>query len=174
MKNIFLVYDNCCFYEIVTLSYFMKFTGQEIIMCSLDGKTINCMEGYSVNVDMALKDINIDNVKCLTITGGDISTINNKELHDFIRVLVNKGAVVSAICAGVDVLDDSGVLKDIKSTHSADIDVSNDKNIITARANAYVDFAIEVAKKLDLFEDEKDLQETIDFWKYHKFIKSIK
>lgn len=168
MKNIFLVYDNCCFFEIVILSYFMKFTGQETVLCSLDGKAINCMEGYLVNVDTALKDIDINNVKCLTITGGDISAINNKDVHDFIKILVDKGAIISAICAGVDLLDDSGILNGIKSTHSEDTDVSNDKNIITARANAYVDFAIEVAKKLDLFEDENDLQETIDFWKYHK------
>ena len=40
--------------------------------------------------------------------------------------------------------------------------------MITARANAYVDFAIEAAKELELFEDEADLQETIAFWKYHK------
>jgi len=37
--------------------------------------------------------------------------------------------------------------------------------VITARANGYVDFAIEVAKKLDLFEDEDDLKETIAFWR---------
>ena len=43
-----------------------------------------------------------------------------------------------------------------------------DKNIITARANAYVDFAVEIAKKLNLFTSEEDMQETIDFWKYHK------
>lgn len=168
MKNIFLVYNNCCFYEIVILSYFMKFTGQEVVFCSVNGKEINCMEGYSVNVDMELKDVNIDDVKCLTITGGDISAINNKAVHDFIKNLVDKGAIISAICAGVDVLDDAGILNGIKSTHSEDADVSNDRNIITARANAYVDFAIEVAKMLDLFEDESDLQETIDFWKYHK------
>ncbi|MCI9633223.1 MAG: hypothetical protein HFH18_08280, partial [Ruminococcus sp.] len=43
-----------------------------------------------------------------------------------------------------------------------------DRHVITARANAYVDFAVETAKELDLFEDEADLRETIDFWKYHK------
>ena len=40
----------------------------------------------------------------------------------------------------------------------------------TARANAYVDFAIETTKELGLFDDEEDLQETIDFWKYHKMM----
>ena len=41
-------------------------------------------------------------------------------------------------------------------------------NVITARANAYVDFALEVAKKLDLFASEDDFQETIGFWKEYK------
>lgn len=65
-------------------------------------------------------------------------------------------------------LDNAGLLCDVKSTHSTDEDLVYDKNIITARANAYVDFAIEVAKKLDLFTSEEDLQETIEFWKYYK------
>lgn len=37
--------------------------------------------------------------------------------------------------------------------------------VITARANGYVDFAIEVAKKMNLFENEDDLKETIAFWR---------
>ena len=40
--------------------------------------------------------------------------------------------------------------------------------IITSRANDYVDFAIEVAKKMNLFKDEEDLQETISFWKNYQ------
>ena len=76
--------------------------------------------------------------------------------------------LIAGICAGVDILDEAGVLQDVVSTHSEDLDVANDGNVITSRANGYVDFAIEVAKELNLFESETDLQETIDFWKYHK------
>lgn len=65
-------------------------------------------------------------------------------------------------------LDCAGILHDGNSTHSADLDIVRDKHIITARANAYVDFAIEVGKELELFEDEAELQETLDFWKFHK------
>ena len=60
----------------------------------------------------------------------------------------------------------------ILSTHSeSDKEVVNDRRVITARANGYVDFAIEVAKELELFLDEDDLKETVDFWKYHKRMK---
>lgn len=76
----------------------------------------------------------------------------------------------AGICAGVDLLDEAGILKDIKSPHSMDEDVMNDSKIIISKANAYVDFAIEVAKGLELFEDDADLEETINFWKYHKRI----
>ena len=68
----------------------------------------------------------------------------------------------------MDLLNHAGILDGLKSTLSADRDLVNDGRVITARANAYVDFAIETAKELELFEDEADLQETIDFWKYHK------
>lgn len=37
----------------------------------------------------------------------------------------------------------------------------------TARANMYVDMAIAIGKKMNLFVDEADLQETINFWKLH-------
>lgn len=168
MKNVFLVYDDCCFYEIVILNYFMKFTGQDVVICSLNGSAITCIEGYSVNVDMALKDVEIDNIKSLIIPGGHIKTICNEEVYELIRDLVKKEIIVAAICAGVDVLENTGVLKDTKSTHSEDTDIYNDKKVITARANAYVDFAIEVAKELNLFKDEADLKETLDFWKFHK------
>ena len=76
--------------------------------------------------------------------------------------------LIGGICAGVDLLEHAGVLDGRKSIRSEDLDVVNDRHVITARANAYVDFAVETAKELDLFEDEADLQETIDFWKYHK------
>lgn len=122
--------------EIVILVYFMNFSNCDMVFCSLDGKPIRAMEGFSVNVD----------IKKHTV-------------------------LIAGICAGVDVLDNAGILCDVKSTHSSDEDLVCDKNIITARANAYVDFAIEVAKKLDLFVSEEDLQETIDFWKHYNRVR---
>ena len=65
-------------------------------------------------------------------------------------------------------LEHAGLLDGIASTHSAEPDVVVTDRVITSRANGYVDFAIEVAKKLNLFADEADLQETIAFWKHHQ------
>lgn len=165
MKDVFLLYNTSCFYEIVILSYFLNYSNCEMIFCSLDGNPIKAMEGFSVKVDMSLQDIDKAQIRSLIIPGGNISEINNAEVKAYLQELKKKDVLIAGICAGVDVLDDAGILRDVKSTHSTNEDLVSDKNVITARANAYVDFAIEAAKKLDLFVSEEDMQETIDFWK---------
>lgn len=168
MRNVVLLFDTACIYEIVILNYFLKYAGQEVVFCSVDGKSITSMEGYSVNIDSKLSEISIDNVRSIIVPGGNVLSIKNDKVYEFLRKSRNREKIIAGICAGVDVLDESGILQNVKSTHSTDLDVVRDKHVITARANAYVDFALEVGKELELFEDEADLQETIDFWKYHK------
>ena len=168
MKHFFLLYDTSCFFEIVILNYFMSLTDCEMAFCSLDGQPIRAMEGYSVNVDMALKNVDPEQVRCFIVPGGDISHIDTDQVHTCLQELKRRHVLIGGICAGVDLLEHAGVLDGRKSIRSEDLDVVNDRHVITARANAYVDFAVETAKELDLFEDEADLRETIDFWKYHK------
>ena len=100
--------------------------------------------------------------------GGDISSIANEEVYSFIRLVVNNGNLVAGICSGVDELENAGILKEIESTHSVKADLVVGDYVITARANMYVDMAIAIGKKMNLFADEADLQEIIDFWKLHK------
>ena len=40
MKDVFLVYDRCCFYEIVILSYFLNYSHCDLVFCSPDGKPV--------------------------------------------------------------------------------------------------------------------------------------
>lgn len=170
MKDVFLLFDTACLYEIVILNYFIKATGGDIIFCSLDGQPISTTEGLTINANKALNEIDLSEIRSFIIPGGDVTLIKNATVQSILLKLREQGAVIGAICAGVDVLDALHMLDDVKSTHNTDRDYVNDKKIITARANAYVDFAIEVGKELSLFEDDNDLQETIDFWKYHKRI----
>lgn len=167
MKDIFLLYDTSCFFEIVILNYFMSQTECEMLYCSLDGKPIKATEGYSVNVNAALKDIDPEQVRSFIVPGGDISAIDTDEVRNCLRELKSRQVLIGGICAGVEPLEHAGILNGLRSTKSTDSDIVNDQHVITARANAYVDFAIETAKELELFEDEADLQETINFWKYH-------
>lgn len=118
-----------------------------------------------MNVDCKLNDIDINNVELLIVPGGNIQEIDTPLVWDFIKKVQKNNQIIAGICAGVDVLDHAGILDGILSTHSSELDVAVSDKVIASRANGYVDFAIEVAKKMALFKDEADLQETIDFWK---------
>lgn len=165
MKTVVLLYNTSCIYEIVILNYFLKYTGKDVVFVSYDGKPITAMEGYSINVSDKLLNISPKDVELIIVPGGDITEINRSEVWEYLVEVKSNQGLVAAICAGVDVLDNAGILKTIESTHSSDQDVVVSGNVITSRANGYVDFAIEVAKKMDLFEDEADLKETIAFWR---------
>lgn len=168
METVVILYNTCCIYEIVILNYFLKFTNKNVIFVSVDGKTITSMEGYSMNVSGKLTDIDVTKVELMVVPGGNIKEIDNAPVYGYMRnVMANKG-IIAGICAGVDVLEHAGILEGIDSTYSTELDVAITDHVITARANGYVDFAIEVAKKMNLFEDEHDLEETIAFWREFK------
>lgn len=170
MKTVVLLYETCCVYEIVITNYFLQCTGHEIVFATIDGKSVTATEKFSINPTCALNAIDPKDVELLLIPGGHISTIDNEEVYSFIREVVDNKQLVAAICNGVDELDHAGILEGIESTHSVQEALVVGDCVITARANMYVDMAIAIGNKMNLFKDEADLQETIDFWKLHKTI----
>ena len=168
MKSVVLLYNTCCIYEIVILNYFLKYSGKNVEFVSIDGNAISSMEGYSINVSGIMTNTNTKNIELMIIPGGNIKEIDNKIVWEYIKQIHSDNALIAGICAGVDVLDHSGVLDGIDSTHSTELDVVVTDKIITSRANGYVNFAIEIAKKMNLFKDDADLQETIAFWRDYK------
>lgn len=173
MKDVVLLFDTACIYEIVILNYFLKATGSDTVFCSMEGKNVIATEGYSLNTNVRISEIPMEEVRSIIVPGGDISSLLNDTVFTLLRSAKEKEKVVAGICAGVDVLEQAGILQGVRSVHSVDADVVRDKHMITARPNAYVDFAIEVGKELALFENEEDLQETIDFWKLHRRITGL-
>lgn len=168
MKSVVLLYNTCCIYEIVILNYFLKYSGKNVEFVSIDGNAITSMEGYSINVSGIMTNTNTKNIELMIIPGGNIKEIDNKIVWEYIKQIHSDNALIAGICAGVDVLDHSGVLDGIDSTHSTELDIVVTDKIITSRANGYVNFAIEIAKKMNLFKDDADLQETIAFWRDYK------
>lgn len=168
MKTVVLLYPTSCIYEIVILNYFLHFAGKEVLFVSPDGTPITAMEGYSINVSSKLTDIAPDEIELAVVPDGNIKAIDNPIVWNCLKDIKSRGGILAAICAGVDVLDHAGILDGVVSTHSSDLDVAVTDQVITSRANGHVDFAIEVAKKMNLFQDEADLQETIAFWKDYR------
>lgn len=149
-------------------NYFLRCTGHEIVFATLDGMPVTAQEKFSINATCALNEIDPKEVELLLITGGDISTIENEEVYCFIRAVMDNKQLVAGICNGVDELDNAGILEGIESTHSVRDALVVGNYVITARANMYVVMTIAIGKKIGLFIDASDLQESIDFWKYHK------
>ncbi|SDB13711.1 Putative intracellular protease/amidase [Pseudobutyrivibrio sp. YE44] len=168
MKTVVLLYETCCIYEIVITNYFLQCCNHELVFVTTDGNSVVAQEKFSLNATCALQDIDPKEVELLLVPGGDISSIANEEVYSFIRAVVDNKQLVAGICNGVDELDNAGVLKGIESTHSCKEPLVVGDHVITARANMYVDMAIAIGKKMNLFADEADLQETVDFWKLHK------
>ena len=169
MKDIFFVYDQCCLHELMVLRYFMRCAGCGALLLSADGAAVISAEGIRVTPDGALGDVAERDIRCMVVPGGFTAAFAHRaatpEVLALLRRLRRQGAVMAGICAGVDVLEMAGALEGVASTHSQPEDLVVDRQVITARANAYVDFAIAVAKVLSLFADEQDLAETMAFWK---------
>ena len=104
MKDVFLVYDKSCFYEIVILNYFMSFSNCDMVFCSLDGKPVRAMEGFSVNVNVPLKALDIEQVRSFIIPGGNSSEIDTPEVRAFLQALKIQEILIAGICAGEAVL----------------------------------------------------------------------
>ena len=117
MKDVFLVYNTSCFYEIVILNYFMSVTNCDMLFCSLDGNAIKTTEGFSVNVDMTLENLDKEQIRSFVIPGGDISIIDNEDFREFLKDLKKRDTLIAGICVGVDVLENAEILCEVKSIH---------------------------------------------------------
>ncbi len=87
MKDVFLVYDASCFYEIIILNYFMAFSKCDVLLCSPEGSPVRTMEGYSVNVDCALGDVDLTQVRSFVVPGGRIAPIDTPYVWACLREL---------------------------------------------------------------------------------------
>lgn len=183
MKTFVLIYDGFRQFEVVLVCYFMKASQSEIITVALDERDISSFEGFHTQPHKLLSEVHADEVDLFVIPGGDPKTIYNTPiLNTFLTELHEKGTYIAAICGAPVHLAKAGILNgrqfttsvikehqdDFKGGVLKDENVVIDGNIITAKPNAYVDFAIEVGKIMDIYEDEADFQQTIEFFKYFK------
>ena len=91
MKDAFLVYNKCCFYEIVILNYFMNFSHCDMVFCTLDGKPIRAMEGFTVNADAPLNSLKKGEIRSFVLPGGNIPEIDTAEVHAYLQDLKKEG-----------------------------------------------------------------------------------
>ena len=184
-KILCFIYDDMADFEITLACHFLSFAQKEIIPISYEGNMVKSRPGLmyvaSVSVEEALE---LDEVEGIIIPGG-WNDEQKPELTELIEKLFKEGKLVSAICAGPQFLARAGVLKERKFTTTlqpedftekgetdifprenyVESSVVRDGNVITAKGNAFVDFAIELYDWFNKFENAKDKEDTAKYYK---------
>jgi putative intracellular protease/amidase len=145
-------------YDVVTVGF------------SLD--IVTSMGGLRVIPDIALNEVTPESVAIFILPGGDRwETVTEAALIDFLQQLNRDGAAVAAICGATIAFARAGLLRGIKHTSNAksylkalvpeyqdealyvDQLAVADGSVITASGLGSVEFADEIIKALDIYDD---------------------
>ena len=180
MKTYVFLYDKFADFEIAPLLLFLR-EKTDIVTFSFEKGIQMSEEQLKVVVDKAVNEVNPDEVDLLIIPGGDPEPYRARtDFHKLLRSLNKRGTVIAAICGGPGFLAHAGLLKGLRIAHGyapddahrvfegstiTDDDVVIEGNIITARGQAFAEFAIAVYDKLGFFENEEELKSSLDWLK---------
>ncbi len=173
-----MLYDGFANFEVVMPMYLLK-TGMDVKTLGVSKEPVKSIEGLTVIPDKTLDEVKLLEEDVFIIPGGDPSVLDGEEgFYDLIRQGNEARTLLGAICAGTLHLAKAGVLTDKEYTTSMartsespfDPDLFVKKNvvvdghIVTAQPSGYVEFGITLGQLMDIFKDEEDLNETVNFF----------
>lgn len=186
MKNKIFVYlfNGYSDWEIAYLSPEIKKSSLfDLVYFSGNGKPVVSMGGLRVQPDMSLSEISIDDICMLILPGGTAwEKGENTEIDQLLKMLFVKGITIAAICGATEYLAQQGLLNQLKHTSNnlgylkmvapkylgddnyIDSLAVTDKNIITAKGVAPIEFAREVFTAIKLYSD-KDTEKWFQLFK---------
>lgn len=184
-KKIFVyLFNGYSDWEIAYLSPEIKKSSLfDLVYFSTDGKPIESMGGLRVIPEMSLAEIRIDDICMLILPGGTAwEKRENTEIDQLVKTLFVKGITIAAICGATEYLAQQGLLNQLKHTSNnlgylkmvapeylgddnyIDSLAVTDKNIITAKGVAPIEFAREVFTVIELYSD-KDTEKWFQLFK---------
>lgn len=183
MKIALFYYDGFSEFEVALIGLFFK--EHDVIAIALENREYRSEECQRFVVDKMINDVDFQTIDLFVIPGGDPAPlVNNLELKNFIENLIAQNKKVAGICGGASLLAGLGILKGKKCTgmssgkdpsrpsylYFSESFFSNehvvvDGNIITAQGQAYVEFAVELARQMRLCEQEDDYGEALKWFK---------
>ncbi|MEI5909540.1 DJ-1/PfpI family protein [Bacillus spongiae] len=180
LKALFLLYDGYVEWEISTLSYLLRVCDVEVETISLNNEVKNT-GNFNIKVDMLIDDCQVDDYDILIIPGGEpFPVIKEEKCLRLIQRFNEKKKWIAAICGASIILGAANVLGErnystsveglefaeyLNPQFKSEADVTVCENVITAEGNAYVEFAVAVAKQLKIFKDREDELETVLYFK---------
>lgn len=182
MNTYLFYYNGFCEAEVASSLMFLE---KKAICVSLEDRVYVSEEGQKFVPDKTVDDVNPDDVDLFIIPGGAPNYLfDNEKLKNFILELDKKEKYIAAICGGPYLLASYGVLDGRRCTgngsgivpgsknydlfKNAEIlsdSIVKDGNIITAVGSAFVELAVELYGILNLYKNEKDREETYNWFK---------
>lgn len=181
-KILCYIYDGMADFEISLLLHRLKNTGRkEIISVSESLDAFHAQSGLQYIPQMKIEDIgNTDPFEALIIPGGPINNEQNA-ICPIVSDMTASNKLVGAICFAPQFLGRAGILQNYRFTTSCSEEkisslgcrdpfyrpnyvearTVRDRNLITAKGYAFVDFAMEVCDYLNIFENEQQRQEQL-------------
>jgi putative intracellular protease/amidase len=187
MKNICVLYYDR-FYEAEVVLAIGNLKKENIFSAALEDRVYISAEKQKFLPDKTIKEVNPEEVDLLIIPGGDPSALfDNPLVEHFITELNKRNKYISGICGGTFLMAKFGVLEGKRCTGSVtglkaeddDIKLFDkaiivnegvviDRNAITATAQSYVEFCIELGKVMGVYKNNEEI--TADY----KWLKNIK
>jgi len=186
-KALIFLFDGFAEFEVNIASLFLISKEFEIITATVDGKTVTGEGGFLCQPHVAIEhievaDYEVADYEVFIVPGGHIfNHLENEKLLSIVNELHKQNKWIACICAGTSLLHAAGVLNKKKFSTSLtpdekqlahlhewkykqNKDVTVDGKIITAVGSAYVEFATEIMKRLNLF-NEAEAKENLQYFK---------
>jgi putative intracellular protease/amidase/ADP-ribose pyrophosphatase YjhB (NUDIX family) len=171
MKNVVaLLYPGSIFFEIALATELLA-KKYKIIYATPDGSDHLSTNGMTLKAHTSFKNIDLSETQAILVPGGDADSVKDSIDTDILLNAANdKKLWIAAICMGPYLLAKAGILKDRKISHGLVNDqidyfaahfknvelvsdpFTSDQNILTARPEAHIDFAVELASRLEAID----------------------
>jgi len=160
LKALVIFYPDCIEFEAILATQLLHEENLTIDVATPDGSDYLGPSGIAMRATHSYADVRPEEYAVVIVSGGDTSTVlENETLLGLLKAANQAGATFGAICAGPRLLGRAGLLIGRRFTHGYGADsrladweggsyvdqlVVVDGNIVTAKPQAYLDFAVDL------------------------------
>lgn len=178
MNTYFLLYDSFSGFELSFPAFVLRNTN--LVTVGLEKGPITSEEKLKYMPDIFLADMDVDKVDAFIIPGGSAlkHLKDGSLLQEKLNQLNEKGKIIASVCGGPVLFSNTTILENKRYVVGGDHklpenwmkpfttgtlvneDVVVDGNLITAKMEAIVSFAIAIGKELNIFANEEEEKRT--------------